>query len=128
MPRLGSTNRSARPRPAAGWIVLALACGGLFTGCAGQGAAPLADKACVHVERALAAEHKMASASPAQAARLASDALDQVRAALPLAAEAAGEDTTWQPLVATLSESNRVPLHFLLPALAAQCAGASGQG
>jgi len=29
-------------------------------------------------------------------------------------AEAAGEDTTWQPLVATLSESNRVPLHFLL--------------
>ncbi len=70
----------------------------------------------------------MASASPAQAARLASDALDQVRAALPLAAEAAGEDTTWQPLVATLSESNRVPLRFLLPALAAQCAGASGQG
>ena len=39
------------------------------------------------------------------------------------AAEAAGEDTTWQALEATLSESNRVPVHYLLPALSAQCAG-----
>ena len=49
-----------------------------------------------------------------------------VAGAGPLAAQAAGDDTTWQPLDATLSESNRVPLRFLLPALAAQCAGVAG--
>jgi len=54
---------------------------------------------------------------------LRTEALDQIRAALPLAAVAAGEDTTWQALEATLSESNRVPLRYLLPALSAQCAG-----
>jgi len=116
----------ARPRLVAGCVVLALACGGLFTGCASQDAAPLAGQACAHVDRALTAEHRAGSAGTGQAAHLESEALDQVRAALPLAAEAAGVDTTWQPLDATLSESNRVPLRFLLPALAAQCAGLAG--
>ena len=86
----------------------------------------VAGQACAHVDRALTAEHRAASAGTGQAAHLESEALDQVRAALPLAAEAAGVDTTWQPLDATLSESNRVPLRFLLPALAAQCAGVAG--
>ena len=106
--------------------MLALASGGLFTGCASQDATPLANQACAHVKRALAAEHAMDSVSSHQAARLRSEALDQVRAALPLAAEAAGDDTTWQPLVATLSESNRVQLNYLLPTLASQCSVDSG--
>lgn len=70
----------------------------------------------------MTAAHKTAT-SPAQARQLQTEALDQIRAAVPLAAEAAGEDTTWQALEATLSESSRVPLHYLLPTLAAQCAG-----
>jgi len=80
--RVGSRNRSARPRLVAGGIVLALASGGLFTGCASQDATPLANQACAHVKRALAAEHAMDSVSSHQAARLRSEALDQVRAAL----------------------------------------------
>jgi len=73
-------------------------------------------------------EHKAASETRAKAARLEVEALDEVRAALPLAAIAAGEDTTWQALGATLSESSRVPLHYLSSALAAQCASSSGGG
>jgi hypothetical protein len=80
----------------------------------------------VHVERALTAAHKAVAASPSEAAKLQSEVVDQVRAALPFAARAAGDDTTWQPLDATLSESNRVPVRLLLPALAAQCAGVAG--
>ena len=124
MPLLGSrASSSGARRAAAACLLLGLAGGGLLTSCGGQDAAPLADQACAHVARALAAARATASATPARAARLQSEALDQVRAALPFAAEAAGADTTWQPLDATLSESNRVPLRYLLPALAAQCAG-----
>ncbi|MGO9962087.1 MAG: hypothetical protein ACLPUG_01500 [Acidimicrobiales bacterium] len=86
----------------------------------------MASQACVHVERALTAAHKAATARPFEAARLQSEVVDEVRAALPFAARAAGDDTTWQPLDATLSESNRVPVRYLLPALAAQCAGVAG--
>jgi N-formylglutamate amidohydrolase len=108
--------------------VLALFFGSVLTGCAHQDAQAAASQACVHVERGLTAEHKAATASLAQAARLETDALDQMRAALPLAAAAANANTTWQPLEATLSESNRVPLRYLLPALAAQCAGSGNNG
>jgi hypothetical protein len=126
MPRVGSTNRPARPRLIAGWVTLGLVCGAAFTGCSSQDAAPLASQACAHVERALTAAHKAAAAGPSEAAQLQSEVVDQVRAALPFAARAAGDNTTWQPLDATLSESNRVPVRLLLPALAAQCAGVAG--
>lgn len=103
--------------------MLALLAGSLLTGCSSQGARNLANQACAHVERGLAAEHKAASAGSVRARVLRAEALDQIRTALPLAAVAAGQDTTWQALEATLSESNRVPLAYLLPALSAQCAG-----
>jgi hypothetical protein len=118
----------ARSLLAVGCVVLALSFGSVLAGCANQGAQATASQACVHVERGLAAEHKAAKTSLAQAARLDTEALDQMRAALPLAAVAANEDTTWQPLEATLSESNRVPLRYLLSALAAQCAGSGKNG
>jgi hypothetical protein len=104
-------------------LLLALFSGAALTGCSGQDSQALAQKACTHVESGLTAAHKSASVDLAQAAALEATALQQIRAALPFAAEAAGEDTTWQALEATLSESNRVPLHYLLPALSAQCAG-----
>ena len=116
----------ARPRLVASFVGVALLCGTVLTGCAHQDAAALANQACSKIERGLAKERQAASAGPAQASRLRTEALGYIRAALPLAAVAAGEDTTWQALDATLSESNRVPLHYLLPALAAQCASVSG--
>ncbi len=118
----------ARPRLVASFVGLALLCGTVLTGCAHQDASALANRACSKIERGLAAEHRAASAGPVQASLLRAEALGYIRAALPRAAVAAGEDTTWQALDATLSESNRVPLHYLLPALAAQCASVSGGG
>jgi hypothetical protein len=112
----------------AGCVVLALSCGAVMTGCAQQDGAALAGQACSHVERGLAAERKATSASPVQAIQLKAEALEQVRAALPLAAVAAGDDTDWQALEMTLSESSRVPLKYLVGALAAQCASPSGDG
>jgi hypothetical protein len=94
----------------------------LLTSCSSQDSGSLAGQACTHIERGITAAHE-AALRPAQAARLRAEALAQIRAAVPLAAVAAGEDTTWQALEATLSESSRVPLHYLLPALQAQCAG-----
>jgi len=108
--------------------MLALCCGTVLASCAHQDAEALANQACSHVKLGIAAEHKAATASGAQAAHLQAVALDQIRAALPLAAVAAGEDTTWQALDATLSESNRVPLRYLMPALSAQCASGVGGG
>jgi hypothetical protein len=128
MPQFGSANSLARPQLVASCIVLALSCGVVLSGCGHQNAAALANQACAHVERGLAAERRAASVSRARAAHLEAEALDEVRAALPLASIAAGEDTTWQALDATLSESNRVPLSYLIPALTAQCASADGDG
>jgi hypothetical protein len=124
MPRSGSASNPARPRLKAGCLALALVGGSLLTGCSsGSGSRNLADQACAHIERGLAAEHRASTVGSARGTLLRTEALDQIRAALPLAAVAAGEDTTWQALEATLSESNRVPLRYLLPALSAQCAG-----
>ena len=73
-------------------------------------------------------ERKATSATGARATLLKAEALDQVRLALPLAALAAGEDTSWQALEATLSESSRVPLSNLVTALSAQCSSPGGDG
>jgi hypothetical protein len=118
----------ARPILVAGCLVLALSCGTILTGCAQGDAAALASQACAHVERGLAAERRASSARPAQAVELKAEALNQVREALPLAAVAAGDDTDWQALEITLSESSRVPLKYLVGALSAQCASPSGDG
>jgi len=123
MPRSGSASRPARRHLVGGGLILALACGAGIAGCSSQDSQALVNRACSHIERGLAAAHEAASVSPAQAMQLQAEALDQIRAAVPLVAVAAGEDTTWQALEATLSESSRVPLRYLLPALAAQCAG-----
>jgi len=107
----------------AGCLTIAIGCGALVTGCSSQDAKALAQQACTHVERGLAVEHEASTAGAAQASQLDAEALDQIRDAVPLAAEAAGDDTTWQALEATLSESSRVPLRYLLPALTSQCEG-----
>ena len=100
----------------------------MLAGCAHSDAAALATQACVQVHHGLAAEREAAAQSGTRAAQLRTLALEDIRAALPLAAVAAGEDTTWQALDATLSESNRVPLRYLVTALTAQCAPNAGVG
>lgn len=96
----------------------------LLGGCAHQDASALAAQACASVRHGIALYDRASTTSGATAQHFEAQALAAVRAAVPLAAIAAGEDTTWQALSANLSESNRVPLANLVPALQDQCAAA----
>jgi hypothetical protein len=107
--------------------ILALAIG--LAGCANHNALELARQACGHVDRSLAIYHD-AEQSPgsSRAAAEQGQAIAQLRSALPIAAIAAGEAPQWQALMATLSESTRVPESDLVHALEAQCAATSTNG
>jgi hypothetical protein len=87
----------------------------------GQGTA-LARQACTHINRSITllkkAEQQPAGNGNGTFAR---QAYNQLRLALPIAAEAAYADGQWQALMTTVSESNRVPETTLVPALVAQC-------
>jgi hypothetical protein len=100
-------------------------------GCANSDALGLVRQACVHVQRSLVLyQQSTTAASPGVAQAEGTGALDQLRAALPLAATAAGENAQWDALETTLSESSRVPESDLVRALQAQCAdvASGGQG
>lgn len=106
--------------------ILVAACGMGLTACGG-GAAAEGQQACAHVETSL---HLYADATAdlragrtTRATQEQAEALSQLRLALPLAARASNADGQWQPLEATLSESNRVPEANLVMALNAQCQG-----
>lgn len=110
-------------------VSVAAALGAGLSGCASSNGLALARKACSDVDRSLSLYQSseqlpMSSRSEAEQAQ----ALDQLRAALPIAASAAGDDSQWQALMTTLSESTRVPESDLVHALAAQCAVADGNG
>jgi hypothetical protein len=115
-----------RPFKVAGAVAVFFAAAIVLTGCAHQDAAGLAQKACTHVERSLSLEQRAATAEAGVARNLRSRALAQLSEALPLAAVAAGKDTQYQALDATLSEATRVPESNLVYALSAQCAGVRG--
>jgi hypothetical protein len=104
-----------------GGLAIALSCGAALTGCSTQEALANAQKACARVEIAIRDERAAQSATATRASSLRETALVEIRAALPFAAIAAGEDTSWQALEATLSESNRIPVSFLVHALSLQC-------
>ena len=114
--------RPLRTRPALprlfllGAVVLAATLASCGTSASSNGT-----KACAYVNRSLAIISKSHS-SEAE-----SRALELLRLALPYAAVAAGSNGQWQPLEATLSETNRVKVTTLEPALSAECA-AGNQG
>ena len=99
--------------------------GGVLTACAAS-AGDLARSSCVHVDASIAlftkAEH---TTDPAAAAALRSQAYLALLPAIPIAAQAAYHDITWQALSTTLSEANRVPESELVPSLQAQCNSAT---
>ena len=103
----------------AGGFVLAVL---LFSGC-GQSADSLGHEACGDVNRSLALYARSQTATDAASTSSERNrALNLLRTALRPAALAASSDGDWQALMATLSESNRVPETKLIPALKAQCA------
>lgn len=109
-------------RVVAALAVTALLAGATLSGCGSASAGTLATQACTKVERSIRLfDHAADARTPTRAAADRRAALVDLRAALPLAAIAAGEDGTFQGLEATLSESNRVPEFRLVHALSAQC-------
>jgi hypothetical protein len=106
---------------ALGAVVIGLTFG--FSACSQVSALDLARQACVHVNRSL---HDYAlstrpSTSTTLAAQLRSRADDELRIALPLAAQANSGDGSWNSLMTTISEEATVDEGHLVPALKAQC-------
>ncbi len=110
------TARVGGRRRRLGLVPFVLAGLAVFTSACGASATANGTQACKLVRRSLAISAGHPSPSAQQRA------LELLRQALPLAAIAAGSNGNWQPLEATLSESNRVPLNHLRSALTAECA------
>jgi hypothetical protein len=94
-----------------------------LSGCGQQGGLSLARQACVHVNRSLH-DYTLASArttSPSAAATLRTEADQELRLALPLAAQANSADGSWNSLMTAISEINTVDEGHLMPSLKAQC-------
>lgn len=78
-------------------------------------------QACNEVARSIALFQQSQSEPPAMAATTQARALAELRRALQPASLANATSGVWQPLMATLSESNRVPEANLINALRQQC-------
>ena len=75
-----------------------------LSACSTQGGQDLAQQACVHVHRSLADYQRSTSpgTSPAAAAQLLKEADQELRAALPLAADANSDDGSWNSLMSLI--------------------------
>jgi hypothetical protein len=110
-------------------VVLVAVIGGASLSACGNSQASLQGKqACADVTQSISLYNKSVhTTDPAAAKVLAKQATNELRLALPLAAAADANDGTWQPLEATLSESNRFGVGTslnegnLTAALSAQC-------
>ena len=94
-----------------------------LSACSNGGGQALAQQACAHVNRSIA-DYERANrpgTPPAVAARLLREADVELRAALPLAAQANSDDGSWNALMTAISESAVVDEGHLVPSLHAQC-------
>jgi hypothetical protein len=107
----------------AGAIIAALA----LSACSGPSGLTYAQQACAHVHRSIEAFAQSAAPNvPATtAASLRQKADNELRAALPLAAQANSADGSWNSLMTTISESATIDEGHLVPALKATCAEAT---
>jgi hypothetical protein len=100
----------------AGGVVLA-ACG------SGGNGQSLAQQACLHVHRSVLDYERsvVAGTATGRVAELQKEANQQLRDALPLAAQANSDDGSWNSLMTTISEGADIDEGHLLPSLKAQC-------
>ena len=103
-------------------VVVAAGAVGL-SACGGQNGQALAQQACVHVHRSVQAylRSTVAGTPPATVVQLQKRADQELRAALPLAAQANSADGSWNALMTTISEGAIVDEGHLIPGLQAQC-------
>jgi hypothetical protein len=96
-----------RSRLASGLLLAAIA-GALLSACGGGQDSSQGRQACADVTKSISLyDQSLRAATPARSKALVAEATAELRLALPLAASADTNDGTWQPLEATLSESNR---------------------
>ena len=94
-----------------------------LSACGQQSGQALAQQACTHVDVSVR-DYELstkANISPSEAARLRTEADAELRAALPLAADATAADGTLNALMTTISEGATVDEAHLVPALKGQC-------
>jgi hypothetical protein len=112
-------SRRVRRLVVSGVAVLGL---GVTLSACGNSGTTLAQQACSHVTTSLhLLKRADQNSDPTAAAALRQKAYLDLRAALPLSAEAAYHDGQWQALMTTVAESTRVPEQTLVTALEAQC-------
>jgi hypothetical protein len=104
---------------------MALAAGAALglSACSTQSGQDLARQACVHVHRSIADYLRAVSPGTpaATAAQLQKEADQELRVALPLAADANSDDGSWNALMTTISEGATIDEGHLVPSLRAQC-------
>jgi len=89
----------------------------------GQSGQALAQQACTHVDRSVR-DYELstkANVSSSEAARLRTKADEELRAALPLAADATSSNGNLNALMTTIAEGATVDESHLIPALKGQC-------
>jgi Tfp pilus assembly protein PilN len=95
---------------------------GVTLSACGNSGTTLAQQACGHSDRSLTLLARSTHETDAVTANTFKEqAYQQLRQALPIAAEAAYHDGQWQALMTTVSESNRVPESTLVDSLRVQC-------
>ena len=106
-------------------IVVVVGCSVGLTACSNNGVS-LARQACTHIGKSIALyQQSTTDTDPTQSRALAEQAYIQLRAALPLTAQAAGQNGLWQALMTDVAESNRVSESHLVASLQDQCAVAN---
>ncbi len=110
-------------------VLVSVAALGLAASACGGGGLTLARQACVHVNDSLRLyDRSVRTSDAAEAARDRTRAIEQLEAALPLAARATSADPQWNPLMTTLEEIGRNSEANLVRALRSQCALAETSG
>lgn len=113
----------ARLRQRIGVLVPALLAGAVLGACGSSGAVVEARQSCHSVHRSLLLERQsnQPGLSQVQRAQLRAQALSELLRATPAAAAATSIDGSWNPLMTTINEAERVPIAELVPALTRLC-------
>jgi len=95
----------------------------VLSSCGTNGAVTDARASCVLVKRALAiqTQSEAPTLSAAQRTMLEGRAMSELLKATPKAADATSIDGSWNALMTTINESERVPLKNLVPSLTRLC-------
>ena len=94
-----------------------------LSACGAGGAVADARASCRYVTHALALERRshQPGLSPSEKAVLAANAMSELLKATPKASEATSIDGSWNPLMTTINEAERVPLANLVASLTRLC-------